>query len=214
MGGLPAAKDASHASQSSGIESAHHYAPPASGWHSPRLQRSSLTLELQTSAFSHSFSFSSAFPRWLTAFLSFFGISAYVRPLYSKHESQPKSVGPRDGTSLPCTHPKINIKSAVSGSDCIDQREKDERVGKTYMCSSLKDDDVLPRPLAVRKRADSLRALVLEAGEQLVEIFGAEGFEEPFAVARMSAQDRYNRETHQGKRCRGVGRTVGRDSRR
>lgn len=38
---------------------------------------------------SHSFSFSSALPRWLILFFSLLSISAYVLPSYSKHESQP-----------------------------------------------------------------------------------------------------------------------------
>lgn len=36
--------------------------------------------------------------------------------------------------------------------------------------------------LRVRERANSLGALVLETGKQLVEVLYAEGFEEPFAV--------------------------------
>lgn len=54
------------------------------------------------------------------------------------------------------------------------------------MCPSLEDQDVLPGPLAVRKRAHSLRALVIEAGKELVEVFRAEGFEEPFAAVVVS----------------------------
>ena len=40
-------------------------------------------------ALSHSLSLSSALPRWLILFFSLLSISAYVWPLYSKHESQP-----------------------------------------------------------------------------------------------------------------------------
>lgn len=143
-----------------------------------------LESDLQVSAFNHSFSFSSALPRWLTAFLSFFGISAYVRPSYSKHESQPKSVGPLDGTSLPYIPWSASNANfiAVEAAGRLEQRRR----GKTYVCPSLKDDHVLSRPLAIRKRANRLRALVFEAGEELVEVFRAEGFQKPFATIVVS----------------------------
>ena len=40
----------------------------------------------------------------------------------------------------------------------------------------------MTRSLTVRKRADGLRGLVVEAREQLVELLDAEGLEEPFSA--------------------------------
>ena len=55
---------------------------------------------------------------------------------------------------------------------------------ESYVCASLEDDDVFPRALTVGECAHSLCALILKAGEEFVEVFGAEGFEKPFAANR------------------------------
>ncbi len=47
------------------------------------------------------------------------------------------------------------------------------------MRPSLKDNHLMLRTLAIRERADGLRGLVLEAGEEFVELAHPEGLEEP-----------------------------------
>lgn len=54
----------------------------------------------------------------------------------------------------------------------------------TYMRPPLKNQHLLPRTLAIRKRAHGLCGLVVEAREELVEVGGGEGFEEPFTAQR------------------------------
>lgn len=60
--------------------------------------------------------------------------------------------------------------------------------GWTYMCPSLEDEDVLSGTFAVSECAHGLGALVFEACEELVEVLGAEGLEEPFAAYRSFCQ--------------------------
>ena len=53
--------------------------------------------------------------------------------------------------------------------------------GVTDVCSTLEDNDFMARSLAVREGADSLRGLVLEACEHLVEVMRTELLEKPFS---------------------------------
>ena len=66
------------------------------------------------------------------------------------------------------------------------------RVVPTHIRPTLEYNDILSQALAIRKRTDSLRRLILEAGEELVELLHSEGFEEPFASdqAQVSTQRR------------------------
>lgn len=50
----------------------------------------------------------------------------------------------------------------------------------------LENQHLLPWTLAVSERADGLRALVVEAREELVEVLRGEGFEEPFPAGAKS----------------------------
>ena len=51
----------------------------------------------------------------------------------------------------------------------------------TYMDSPLKNQHLMPRPLTVRKRADSLRGFVFVCDEEIVETFETKSLEEPFS---------------------------------
>lgn len=60
------------------------------------------------------------------------------------------------------------------------------------MRAALEDDGTMARTLAVGESADCLRALVIEASKELVELLRAESVEEPFA--RISALSKPNKE--------------------
>jgi len=45
---------------------------------------------------------------------------------------------------------------------------------QTYIRPTLKHNRLMSRPLTIRKSADSLRRLILEAGQQLMELLHAE----------------------------------------
>ena len=58
---------------------------------------------------------------------------------------------------------------------------------RAYICPSLEYNHLLPRTLAVRKRTDSLCALIFEPFKQLVKLRDSERLEKPLAARKSAA---------------------------
>ena len=52
----------------------------------------------------------------------------------------------------------------------------------TYINPSLKNQHLMPRPLTVRKRANSLCGFILICHKEVVKAFEAKSLEEPFSI--------------------------------
>lgn len=149
----------------------------------------STSQSVYTSCFSQSTSFASAFPRCEILFFSALGISAYVWPSYSKQASQPAvlcqfiapfNVDLSAYQSQSVLWPRRSCPAPTSASATPPEN------GPSYLRATLKNNRLMPRSLAIRKRANSLRRLVLEASQQFVELLHPKSLEKPLPAAIVS----------------------------